>query len=57
LISSKPVSGPLRAFPTTLSDIWLAADDFYCVLQGWHDAFEAEWASTPKTSDADVGVG
>jgi hypothetical protein len=46
-----------RHDPTTLSDIWLAADDFYDVLQGWHDAFEAEWASTSKTSEADVGVG
>jgi hypothetical protein len=30
--------------------MWLAADDFYCVLQGWHSAFEAEWASTSKAS-------
>ncbi|MGA9793666.1 MAG: Imm42 family immunity protein [Terriglobales bacterium] len=34
----------------TLSDIWLAADDFYRVLQHWHDAFEVEWASAPKVS-------
>jgi hypothetical protein len=37
--------------PSTLSDVWLAADDFYNVLQHWHDAFEAEWASMPKASD------
>ena len=41
----------------TLSDVSLAADDFYCVLQKWHDAFEAEWASMPKVSDAGVGRG
>jgi hypothetical protein len=25
-------------------------------LQGWHDAFEAEWASMSKASEADVGA-
>jgi len=34
--------------PATLSDIWLPADDFYAVLQRWHEAFEAEWTSSPK---------
>ena len=42
--------------PTTLSDQWLAGDDFYHVLQHWHDAFEAEWASMPKASESDVGL-
>ena len=37
--------------PSTMGDVWLAADDFYCVLQHWHEAFAAEWASTPKVSD------
>jgi hypothetical protein len=38
--------------PATLSDVWLSGDDFYNVLQQWHDAFEAEWESTPKASEA-----
>ena len=37
--------------PETLSDVWITADDFYRVLQQWHDAFESEWKSTPKTEE------
>jgi hypothetical protein len=40
--------------PATLSDVWLPADGFYYVLQRWHDAFEDEWVSMPKASDAGV---
>jgi immunity protein 42 of polymorphic toxin system len=40
--------------PDTLRDIWLAAEEFYHVLERWHDAFESEWVSTPKASDAGV---
>ena len=29
-------------------DIYVAADDFYGLLQKWHNAFENEWASLPK---------
>jgi hypothetical protein len=43
--------------PATLSDVWLATDDFYCVLRKWRDAFEIEWASMPKVSDTGVGRG
>ena len=35
--------------PATLSDVWLASDDFYCVLQQWHDGFKSEWASMPRS--------
>lgn len=42
--------------PPTLSDQWLSGDDSYCVLQQWHDAFEAEWASMPKASESDEGL-
>jgi hypothetical protein len=35
----------------SLSDVWLAADDFYGILRQWHDAFESEWESTPKTEE------
>jgi Immunity protein 42 len=34
--------------PSTLRDIWLTSDDFYGILQRWRDAFEADWAATPK---------
>ena len=37
-----------RHAPDTLSDVWLPIDDFYGILQHWHDAFETEWARTPK---------
>lgn len=35
----------------SLSDMWLEADEFYQVLQNWHDAFEAEWLAAPKSFD------
>jgi hypothetical protein len=41
--------------PAVLSDVWLPAEDFYYVLQRWHDAFEGEWASMPKVSETGVG--
>lgn len=34
--------------PATLRDMYLAADDFYPLLQKWSDGFESEWASLPK---------
>jgi hypothetical protein len=37
--------------PASLSDMWLAADDFYRILQQWHEAFAAEWAGFPKASE------
>ena len=36
----------------TLSDVWLAADDFYNILRQWHDSFDAQWAAMPKSPDA-----
>jgi Immunity protein 42 len=41
-----------EGYDPTLDDVWLSADDFYSVLQSWRNDFEAEWASTPKASDA-----
>lgn len=38
--------------PTTLTDVSLQAEDFYGILQKWHDAFEAEWASSPKETES-----
>jgi hypothetical protein len=51
LIAFKSGPGYLHD-PATLSDIWLPTDDFYDVLQNWHDAFLSEWASATKISDA-----
>lgn len=29
--------------PDTLRDVWIDADEFYGILQQWHDAFISEW--------------
>jgi hypothetical protein len=42
--------------PDSLAEVWVSAEDFYRILQDWHDAFEAEWKSLPKTSMADDGA-
>jgi hypothetical protein len=36
--------------PETLRDVCIPADDFYAILQNWHDRFLAEWESLPKDS-------
>ena len=51
LIAFKRSSQGCLYKPTALSDVWLAAQDFYNVLQQWHDSFEAEWRSMPKAAD------
>jgi Immunity protein 42 len=38
--------------PTTIRDIWLAADDFYGILERWRGGFEAEWNAALKQDDA-----
>ncbi|HEV3416160.1 MAG TPA: hypothetical protein VG056_05085, partial [Pirellulales bacterium] len=43
--------GSDRHDPTALSDVRLPTDDFYLILQRWHDAFEAEWVSASKELD------
>jgi hypothetical protein len=35
--------------PNTLSDVWLAAEEFYGILRQWRDTFESEWICTPKS--------
>ena len=37
--------------PASLHDAWLAADDFYGILQNWRDSFESEWTSLPKVPE------
>lgn len=41
-----------RPAPSSLSDKWLPADEFYDVLHQWQQAFEAEWLVTPKTPES-----
>lgn len=41
--------------PATLTDAWLAADQFYDVLQRWHGLFKAEWDSLPKVPEDALG--
>lgn len=45
-----------RHNPETLRDVWMSADDFYRVLQQWHDAFVAEWGSASKIPEKDDGA-
>jgi hypothetical protein len=33
---------------STLRDLSLGQDDFYGILQNWHESFEAEWTALPK---------
>jgi hypothetical protein len=40
---------------STLSDVWLSADDFYDVLRNWLEAFEAEWTGLPKIPEDQPG--
>lgn len=43
------VSTPAYLYdPENLREVWLPIDDFYAVLQSWHDRFEAEWKGTRK---------
>ena len=42
-----------RHEPTSLKDLWLTAEEFYHILQRWHDSFVAEWTSLPKTKSGD----
>jgi hypothetical protein len=32
----------------SLREVWLPAEDFYAILQNWHERFLEEWASFPK---------
>ena len=50
LIAFKSGQGRLHD-PGTLSDVWLAADDFYAVLRCWSEAFDEEWVATPKCAE------
>jgi hypothetical protein len=39
-----------RYDPASLRDLWLPQDEFYDILQEWHDRFRDEWKSFPKVS-------
>ena len=34
--------------PQSLREVWIPAEDFYAILQNWHDRFLEEWVSFPK---------
>ena len=34
--------------PASLREVWIPAEDFYTILQNWHDRFLEEWTSFPK---------
>ena len=53
LIAFKSMEDGYLHDPGTRSEVSLAAEDFYRVLQDWRDAFLAEWVSMPKVSEAD----
>jgi len=36
---------------STLSDLWIASDEFYAVLRRWRDSFTEEWAALPKVAE------
>jgi hypothetical protein len=56
LIGFKGLAEGYHHAPDTLSDVWLKADEFYSVLQLWHEAFEAEWKAAPKIPKAIDGA-
>jgi len=35
----------------SLREVWLPTDDFYEILQRWHDSFMNEWKSLPKVAE------
>lgn len=37
--------------PSTLTDAWLGADDFYGILEQWRAAFEVEWETRQKVPE------
>ncbi len=37
-----------RHEPSTLRDVWLDADSFYCILRQWRSEFLADWNAAPK---------
>jgi hypothetical protein len=37
--------------PGSLREVWLSQDNFYEILQNWHDSFMDEWKSFPRVPD------
>ena len=40
--------------PASVREVWLAAHEFYSILQQWHNAFLAEWVSAAKIDPLDM---
>jgi hypothetical protein len=47
LIAFSRVANPILD-PQSLREVWIPEEDFYVILQDWHDRFLAEWTSFPK---------
>ena len=58
LIADKGIKQPFdwRHDPETLCDFWISATDFYKILEGWRDAFLAEWKQAPKIHEDDITI-
>lgn len=35
---------------SSVSDVWIPADDFYSLLQSWQEMFDTAWANLPKAA-------
>jgi hypothetical protein len=44
--------GNCNSGPRSVSNVWLAAEEFYLILEKWRDTFETEWMSSPKSNRA-----
>jgi hypothetical protein len=56
LIAFRSIDNEFHHDPTTLTDVWLGAEEFYRVLKEWRDLFEAEWKAAPKTKVSSRGT-
>jgi hypothetical protein len=51
LVAFKRATEPLLD-RDSLCDIWLTQDEFYAILQTWHESFEKLWKSLPKKPES-----
>lgn len=54
LIAFKTNDSAARVDRAWLRDVWLAADEYYQVLQKWRDGFLSEWNAAEKTALLDT---
>jgi hypothetical protein len=56
LIAFRSIANEFHHDPTTLTDVWLEAKEFYRVLEEWCDLLEAEWKAAPKIEVSEDGT-